>query len=151
MAAGDRRGPVVRLRRPFTARARVAGWIELMSYGFIGAAVLIVADGDVEGALVALPAVPVRLAVALEYLEARIDGVHWRIWFRRRWARWEDLEGLEIGPMSLFPTQGGIDVVKIRFHTGAVRRMRASVGCRAADRRAWVLGATELWLARQRH
>ena len=89
---------------------------------------------------------PFAFAVATEYLVADETTVRWRSLFRPRWTTWDHIESIEIGKMSLFPTHGD-DVINLRFHTGAVRRVRASVGCGAQARRDWVAQTALLFMA----
>jgi hypothetical protein len=96
--------------------------------------------------LLLAPAIAIRVAIATEYLIADDATVRWRSLFRSRWTTWDHLESIEIGKMSLFPTHGS-DVIKLRFHTGSVRRVRASVGCGEQARRDWVARAAPLFMA----
>ena len=148
----------VQLRRGFWARARGGGVLEFFSIATIGLVAFVVEEtvrGELGGwnpsdilvgLLVLTPPIAVRIAVATEYLVADEATVRWRSLFRRRWTTWDHIESIEIGKMSLFPTHGD-DVIELRFHTGAVRRIRASVGCGAEARREWVAQAALLFMA----
>ena len=148
----------VRLRRGFWARARGGGVLEFFSIAVIALVGLLVeetARGELSGwkpadilvgLLVLVPPIAIRVAVATEYLVADETTVRWRSLFRGRWTTWDHIESIEIGKMSLFPTHGD-DVINLRFHTGAVRRIRASVGCGEQARREWVAQAAQLFMA----
>lgn len=148
----------VRLRRGFWARARAVGCLEFFSIATIGLVGFLVeetARGEVGGwtgsdvllgLLVLTPPIAVRVAVATEYLVADETTVRWRSLFRPRWTTWDHIESIATGKMSLFPTHGD-DVINLRFHTGAVRRVRASVGCGAQARRDWVAQTALLFMA----
>ena len=157
-AINDSIGCVVRLQRGLFARLRFVGFVEFLSFigvltiGFFvndelhdrpavwGGAVGVVAVVVMWGATIA-----VRVAIALEFVEASEVGVSWRSLFLTRRYGWDQIDSIGVVRMWLFPSRRwrGENVLEVRFRNGSTRRLRASAWCEG-DFARWIRSATEL-------
>lgn len=148
-------GTAVRLRRTVWQRLRVVGVLEFFSWTLLLCGGVVVATEPdlsaepiadlavVFAVLVGAPLV-VRVAVATEYVEADADGIRWRSLFRPVRVPWAQVDRIERGEQWLLPRPTGQDVLVVRTTAGRRRKLRPTVGHRAADVNDWLLAATQL-------